>query len=83
MRVPVIPGFNDSASAMAGIGERILASGHRGPVELMPFHKLGSGKYNSLGEVYAAQKLDPPSVGQLEQLRELLQDMGLSLRGGE
>lgn len=83
VRVPVIPGFNDSASAMAGIGERILASGHRGPVELMPFHKLGSGKYNSLGEVYAAQKLDPPSVGQLEQLRELLQDMGLSLRGGE
>ena len=81
VRVPVIPGFNDSDSAIAGIGERILESGHQGPVELMPFHKLGVGKYNSLGQEYAAKDLEPPSESRMAQLKELLQHMGLVLRG--
>ena len=83
VRVPVIPGFNDSDDAITGIGERILESGHKGPVELMPFHKLGMGKYNSLGEIYAAKDLEPPSAGRMEELKNLLRQMGLTLRSAE
>ncbi len=59
IRIPVIPGFNDteedmhqSAAFLSGLSRKI-------PVELLPFHQLGSGKYDIIGKEYKAKDLMP------------------------
>lgn len=51
IRTPVIPGFNDSAEAIAEISEFVASLGgirH----ELLKYHRYGSGKYDFLGRTY-------------------------------
>jgi len=49
-RIPVIPGYNTSEKAMEGFAELIAGFGR--PVELLPYHALGEGKYSLLGKPY-------------------------------
>lgn len=52
VRVPVIPGFNDTAGEITAIAE--FASGLRGvrKLHLLPYHRLGTDKYAALGRKY-------------------------------
>ena len=68
IRIPVIPGFNDSIEA-AGQMARILAELKIKRVDLLPFHRLGSSKYTALGIDYAYK--DTPTMGP-EQMKDLL-----------
>lgn len=51
VRTPVIPGFNDTAEAIAEIAEFV---GSLGGIrhELLKYHRYGSGKYGLLGRTY-------------------------------
>ncbi|MBW4079893.1 glycyl-radical enzyme activating protein [Paenibacillus sp. S150] len=51
VRTPVIPGFNDSAEAIAEIAEFV---GSLGGIchELLKYHRYGSAKYDFLGRTY-------------------------------
>ncbi|MCL2158042.1 MAG: glycyl-radical enzyme activating protein, partial [Oscillospiraceae bacterium] len=63
IRIPVIPTFNASSAAMGDICGRIggfAANNDRISVELLPFHRLGQGKYEALGLTYKAAELAPP-----------------------
>jgi len=52
IRIPVIPGFNDTAETMDGIFR--LALEHQvSIIELLPYHTLGKSKYAQLGMAYA------------------------------
>ena len=48
IRVPVIPGFNDSATCMEHI-ESIMQELGLSRIELLPFHDMAKAKYQSLG----------------------------------
>ena len=50
-RMPVIPGFTDDEACVAANAERIAELGV-GRVDVLPFHQLGEGKYDSLGRAY-------------------------------
>ena len=59
-RIPIVPGFNDSIAAMESFAvflSTIKISG----VHLLPFHRLGSGKYKALGQTYAYEDHPPTS----------------------
>jgi pyruvate formate lyase activating enzyme len=63
VRVPVIPGFNDSNETMAELC-RCLEALPR-PIEkvsLLPFHNLGSAKYQARGQRYAYGEVALPSA---------------------
>jgi pyruvate formate lyase activating enzyme len=49
-------------------------------VELLPFHHLGSGKYESLGMDYPGQDLKPPSENQMQELVRILETRKLPAR---
>lgn len=48
IRVPVIPGYNDSIEEMAKIADFVKHVHCRG-VELLPYHRMGEHKYDALG----------------------------------
>lgn len=51
-RIPVIPGFNDSAEEAKAMAEALHGLGVR-TVHLLPFHQFGESKYEKLGIPYA------------------------------
>ena len=77
VRVPVIPGYNDSPEnfkAMAG-----FLGGLKGveAVELLPYHNLGAPKYLALGREYPLEGLRTPEPEGLRMLGSLLEAEGL------
>ena len=77
VRVPVIPGHNDSPEnfkAMAGFlgGLREVEA-----VELLPYHNLGAPKYMALGRDYSLEGLRTPKPEELKALGRILEAEGL------
>ncbi|PLR77405.1 glycyl-radical enzyme activating protein [Bacillus sp. V3-13] len=80
IRTPVIPGFNDSEQNILDIGNFIKdkCKGVQG-IELLPYHKLGRGKYKSIGREYKLKDLEPPTNEYMDKLNNILLDLGISV----
>lgn len=52
IRVPVIPGFNDSEKEILEIAAYADSLPGVGRIHLLPYHKYGQGKYEGLGRPY-------------------------------
>lgn len=73
IRIPVIPGFNDTAEAIDAAARFVAREcTHVTGMELLPYHKLGRGKYYSLGRTYPLEDLTPPSKEQMDELNRIL-----------
>jgi pyruvate formate lyase activating enzyme len=80
-RTPLVPGLNDSDQAMKQLGEFVLSLPNAHKLELMPYHRIGAGKYEALG-------LENPltDVRESEDLTaqiQLLEEMGIGLVKGD
>jgi pyruvate formate lyase activating enzyme len=51
IRIPLIPGFNTDLGSLEAICRHLEKTGIK-EVELLPFHRLGTGKYQALGLEY-------------------------------
>ena len=58
VRIPVIPGVNDTLDCCGAFSALLLPTGVR-RVSLLPFHRLGAGKYAALGRRYAYAETPP------------------------
>ena len=76
IRIPLIPGFNTDASSITAMGKHLKALGIRG-VELLPFHRLGSGKYEAMGLTYAYAHTQPLTPSQVAEIQSLFHREGL------
>jgi pyruvate formate lyase activating enzyme len=47
-------------------------------IELVPYHRLGVGKYAQYGMEYQLGSLEPPSEERMERLRRLVGEFGLT-----
>jgi pyruvate formate lyase activating enzyme len=70
-RMPLIPGINDdiqnikeTADLLHDLGENVLR------IELMPYHRLGKGKYESLDKQYRLAEILSPSPAALESVKK-------------
>lgn len=81
IRVPVVPGVNDTVAEIAAIATFVAAlnelrpaaaSGRHIPppisMELLPFHRLASDKYRALGLEYRAGTLQSPATSLMRDL---------------
>jgi pyruvate formate lyase activating enzyme len=75
VRVPVIPGMNDTREVM----EKLSAIVKGLSISLLPFHRLGAGKYAALGKSYAAEALNPPDEKTMATLAETLRESGCNI----
>jgi len=83
IRIPLIPGYNDSeenllntARFAAELGENLLR------VELLPYHKFGTGNYEQLGREYELKDLEPPSEEYMKKLKKLVEICGVKVQIG-
>lgn len=67
VRVPIIPGVNDTLEEMRALRAFLLANGYPEKVELLPYHRMGEMKWKALGQ--KATLFNPPSAEQVDTLR--------------
>lgn len=70
IRVPVIPGFNDTPEEIRAIAAYTKELKNVRRLHLLPYHRLGQDKYDGLGREYMMGEVTPPTE---ETMKELLQ----------
>jgi len=75
-RIPVIPGYNDSEGNITMTVKFLKDIGLK-EVNLIPYHKLGVGKYKIVGKRYHLKKVEVPSEEHLNHLKGLIETYGL------
>ena len=81
VRIPVIPGVNDSTEDIGGFVEYL--SRLRPPaIELLPYHRIGADKYRRLGLPYKLPDTPQPAATDLAPFRDALTRAGLNVKRG-
>lgn len=82
IRVPVIPGFNDTPEEIADIARFAASLPGVRQIHLLPYHRLGSDKYKGLGRKYLMGDVLPPTNEKMEQLSKTASGFGLQAQIG-
>ncbi len=83
IRIPLIPGLNDSeenllntAKFAAKLGKNLLR------IEILPYHKFGTGTYKQLGREYKLEDIEPPSEEYMNKLKKIIESCGVKVQIG-
>jgi pyruvate formate lyase activating enzyme len=80
IRVPIIPGINDTWQQLTTTAHFILNLRNVRQVNLLPYHQTGILKFKRLQQSYKLQQTPACSVEHLEQLVRQFVDLGLPAR---
>ncbi len=80
VRTPVIAGFNDADEDIAAIARFIAPFANLVEYELLPYHPLGSGKWESLGKEYAGARLARPDAERMRELAAIARGCGVTCK---
>ena len=84
IRIPVIPGYNDSPGHLKRLRDFISAT--KTPalkkISLLPFHKTGSSKYERFNMPYRIGDVLPPSREKMAELKIFFQESGVNVKIG-
>lgn len=78
IRIPTIGGVNDSISSMTDIINFLKENINTFKINLLPYHRVGSSKYERLGLEYKGESLTVPSDEQMEVLKDLFISNGFT-----
>ncbi len=81
VRLPVIPGVNDDGDNLEALAGFMTAHGLR-DIDLLPYHRIGSDKYQRLHLTWRMDGVEPPSAEDTEALAARLRRDGLRVRIG-
>lgn len=83
VRVPTIPGLNDSEDNIKSTIKFVASLGGniRG-IELLPYHKFGENKYERLERKYALAGLKIPSDEHMQNIKSIMEGYGLDIKIG-
>jgi pyruvate formate lyase activating enzyme len=82
VRVPIIPGINDHPENLNQMAKFLSGLISLERVDLLPYHKLGFGKYTSLQKVYRLSETQPPTEEYMSDLSNLFRGFGLDVKIG-
>ncbi|BAF60602.1 pyruvate-formate lyase-activating enzyme [Pelotomaculum thermopropionicum SI] len=77
IRIPVIPGINDSSEEITAIAEKVISLTKTAKVHLLPYHRYGMGKYKALDREYKMGDVDRPSDELLERVKKIFESFYL------
>ena len=78
-RMPLVPGFNDTPQNIKDTADFIRGFERDNilGLELMPYHRMGTGKYESLDKPYALSHVKPSEPDYVESIRQRVEAFGL------
>jgi pyruvate formate lyase activating enzyme len=78
-RMPLIPGINDDEQNIKETAKFLHESGDNAcRIELMPYHALGKGKYESLDKEYLLPDVKPLKPEQIESIKKAFEALGIT-----
>ena len=82
VRVPVIPGFNDTETEISAIAEFAGSLKTVKEINLLPYHRLGYDKYVGLGRKYGMGDVPSPSKEKMLSLKAAAERFGVPVNIG-
>ena len=82
IRTPVIPTFNDTPEEILEISQFARSLPGVKQHHLLPYHRLGSDKYEGLGRDYLMAHIEPPTQEKMEELLTVAKTTGLHVQIG-
>lgn len=82
IRTPVVPGHTATERNVQAIAAFARSLPGVDTHELMPYHRLGRGKFARIGREYELPDLAPPTKEQMEPLLAIVADAGLNPKWG-
>lgn len=78
-RMPLIPGINDDMKNIKATADFLHGLGNNTcRIELMPYHQLGKGKYESMDRKYILPDILPPEPEQIESVKKAFENYGIT-----
>lgn len=81
LRMPTIPGMNDSVENLHAVGRFTASLGKDVSINLLPYHRLGESKSESLGRPRDLG-LEPPDDAHMQELKAILEGYGIQVKIG-
>ena len=82
VRTPVIPTFNDTPEEILDIARFAKELRTVEEYHLLPYHRLGSDKYDGLGRAYSLPHITPPEPERMRYLLSVAESTGLKCQIG-
>ncbi len=80
IRYVVVPGYTDDDDSVHRLGKFIEGMDNIEKVELLPYHRLGEHKWETLGEEYELSDVEPPPREKLEHIQQILSSYGHTVK---
>ncbi len=82
IRVPVIPGFNDTKEEIGQIAAFASSLPNVNEIHLLPYHSMGRDKYEGLNRPYLMGDIPSPTAEHMQGLLEVCKQYGLTTHLG-
>jgi pyruvate formate lyase activating enzyme len=77
VRYVLVPGFTDEPREIEGVARFAASLQNVERIDVLPFHRLGAGKYERLGIPFALADVPSPTAASVRETRERFADHGL------
>jgi pyruvate formate lyase activating enzyme len=84
VRIPVVPGFNDDQNHLEKLKQFITETktGSVKKINLLPFHKIGSSKYERFNIPYRMGGVEPPDKGKMQKIKIFFEETEIKVKIG-
>ena len=79
IRLPLIPGLNDEEEDLRALGAFVKEIQPQDGLEIMPYHRIGQGKYERIDKEYSLSDLPEASDDDVRRAAALLREGGAEL----
>lgn len=83
IRVPIIPGYNDSDENITAIAETVAKLTKEASVNILPYHGYGANKYRMIDMEYRLDDVKSPSEEELDRVKKIIESYGLGCEVSE
>jgi pyruvate formate lyase activating enzyme len=77
LRLPLVPGVNDDEENLRAVGGLAREIGPTHGAELMPYHRIGQGKYERLGKDYGLADVPDAAEDCLDRALSIIREAGV------
>lgn len=76
IRYVIVPNYTDDDDSAHRLGEFIKGMDNIEKVELLPYHRLGEHKWQTLGFEYELKNVEPPAQATMDRLKGIIESYG-------